>query len=297
MKRFFYFYTSESLKMPQLKIKKNIPVNGIHGKPIVTDIFYQQTHTAKPLVIFCHGYKGFKDWGAWNVMAEEIANAGFFFVKFNFSHNGGTLEQPIDFPDLEAFGNNNYSKELDDLNSILNWISAAKEYHSEINLKSIALIGHSRGGGIVLLQAYEDSRISKVITLASVCDFAKRTATIGDLEQWKKDGVKYVVNGRTKQQMPHYYQFYEDFVQNAQRLDIKNATEHLKIPHLIIHGDADGSVSIDEAFHLKKWNPKADLEIIAGADHVFNIRHPWTGEVLTKSFEEAIKKSVDFLKK
>ena len=34
----------------------------------------------------------------------------------------------------------------------------------------------------------------------------------------EKDGVKYVVNGRTKQQMPHFIQFYEDFKQNEKDL-------------------------------------------------------------------------------
>ncbi|WP_435524823.1 hypothetical protein [Chryseobacterium indoltheticum] len=38
-----------------------------------------------------------------------------FSVKFNFSHNGTTVEDPENFADLEAFGNNNYSKELSDL--------------------------------------------------------------------------------------------------------------------------------------------------------------------------------------
>ena len=52
-------------------------------------------------------------------MAKEFAKDGFCFIKFNFSHNGGTVEQPIDFPDLEAFGNNNYTKELDDLESVI----------------------------------------------------------------------------------------------------------------------------------------------------------------------------------
>lgn len=34
-----------------------------HDKPILTDVFYKQTCTKKPIVIFCHGYKGYKDWG------------------------------------------------------------------------------------------------------------------------------------------------------------------------------------------------------------------------------------------
>ena len=94
-----------------MKIIKNIILDGRHSKPILADVFFKENNQPKKVVVFCHGYKGFKDWGAWNLMAEEFAKAGFFFIKFNFSHNGGTPEQPIDFPDLEAFGNNNYTKE------------------------------------------------------------------------------------------------------------------------------------------------------------------------------------------
>jgi len=280
-----------------MKIIKNFSLEGKHQKPIVTDVFYNETHQPKKVVIFCHGYKGFKDWGAWNLMAEAFANAGFFFIKFNFSHNGGTLEQPIDFPDLEAFGKNNYTKELDDLASVIDWIFNAKEYKNEVDLQQVYLIGHSRAGGIVLLKSNEDSRIKKVITLASVCDFGKRTATIGDLNQWKKEGVKYVVNGRTKQNMPHFYQFYENFIQNKERLDIKKATEQLAIPHLLIHGDSDTSVLIDEAENLQLWNPNADYKIIKNADHVFNVKHPWKQKDMSKQMEEVVDLCINFIKK
>jgi hypothetical protein len=98
-----------------MQIKRNIIVkSNRHNKPIVTDLFYKKTNFKKPIVIFCHGYKGYKDWGAWNIAAEEFSKANLFFIKFNFSHNGGTVKEPIDFPDLEAFGNNNFIIELND---------------------------------------------------------------------------------------------------------------------------------------------------------------------------------------
>jgi hypothetical protein len=31
----------------------------------------------RPLVIFVHGYKGYKDWGAWDLMAEKFAESDF----------------------------------------------------------------------------------------------------------------------------------------------------------------------------------------------------------------------------
>ena len=277
-----------------MTVEKNIVINGKYEKPILIDLFFEENNTNKPIIIFCHGYKGFKDWGAWNLMAKTVTNAGFCFIKFNFSHNGGTIEQPIDFPDLEAFGNNNYTKELNDLQSVIDWIFTRPNIG---NLNNISLIGHSRGGGIVSIKAEEDSRINKVINLASICDFGKRTATVGDLEQWKKDGVKYVLNGRTKQQMPHYYQFYTDYIKNENRLSIKRALSNLKIPHLIIHGNVDTSISVEEANNLHSWNPNSQLEIIDGANHVFGAHHPWTDDGLPEHLEIVINKIILFLSK
>ena len=272
-----------------MNITKNINIPGKHSKPILLDVYYKNDNNPKPVIVFCHGYKGFKDWGAWGLVAKEFADSGFCFVKFNFAYNGGTIEQPIDFPDLEAFGNNNYTKELDNLDSVLNWLENNYDSNKNLDLENIILVGHSRGGGIVTIKAEEESRISKVISLAGVSDFGCRFPKGEAFEKWKNDGVYYVVNGRTKQNMPHYFQFFEDFKRNEERLTIKRAASILKIPHLIIHGDADTSVSINEAHNLHKWNPNSTLKIIEKADHVFNSRHPWEEKKLPQQLLEVIE--------
>ena len=65
-------------------IKKNLIIERKNKKPIIYDIFYKETNTPKPVIIFCHGYKGYKDWGAWNLVAKQFLDEGFFFIKFNF---------------------------------------------------------------------------------------------------------------------------------------------------------------------------------------------------------------------
>ncbi len=90
-------------------------INGSKGKPLSLDISYTKNGYLKPIVIFCHGFKGFKDWGHFNLLADAFAENDFVFVKFNFSYNGTTIEHPVDFADLEAFGENNFSIELDDI--------------------------------------------------------------------------------------------------------------------------------------------------------------------------------------
>ena len=68
----------------------NISIQDTSKRPIVTDLVYDSSIKLGPLIIFCHGYKGFKDWGAWPLLSEALAASGFVVIKFNFSHNGGT---------------------------------------------------------------------------------------------------------------------------------------------------------------------------------------------------------------
>lgn len=221
--------------------------------------------------------------------------SNFVFIKFNFSHNGGTVQQPIDFPDLEAFGNNNYTIELDDLETVIDWVCNNFPYKNDINHTNISLIGHSRAGGIVSIKAQEDPRIKQVVTLAGVSNYANRAPIAGNIEQWKKDGVKYVLNGRTKQNMPHYYQFYENYIAHKERLDIKRAVSNLNIPLLIIHGSEDPTVLPNEAKDLHSWQPKSTLKIIEGANHVFGASHPYEKEKLPQHLNLAIKEIIEFL--
>ncbi len=275
--------------------QKDIVLTGAHGKPIVLDISYLPTTEKQPVVIFCHGYKGFKDWGAWNLVAAEFAAAGICFVKFNFSHNGGTVADPIDFPDLEAFGNNNYIKELEDVATVLDWVMELEHTQGiSIDDTRLTIIGHSRGGGIATIKAAEDSRITKLITWAGVSDYASRFPTGSTLEQWKETNVFYVENGRTKQQMPHYYQFYTSFKANEERLTIATAAQRLQIPHLIIHGMADPTVAVQEAEQLHQWNADSELYLVDQADHVFGAKHPWEYEFLPDDLATVVQKSVAF---
>jgi len=258
-------------------------------------VFYNSNVKRAPLIIFCHGYKGFKDWGAWGLLAKTFAASGIAVLKFNFSHNGGTVNQPIDFPDLEAFGHNNYTKELDDLDRVLNWVELTYREHSNIDTTNLILVGHSRGGGIVTLKAAEDTRVKKLVSLAGVSDFKSRFPYGSDLDAWKSTGVQLVTNGRTKQQMPHYYQFYENFIANELRLTIQVAAKNLNLPHLIIHGDADTSVDLKEALALHKWHPRSQLLVLEGANHVFGSHHPWSFLSLPPYLQQSHSKITSFI--
>ncbi len=276
--------------------RRNIEVKGKYEKPILTDIFFSEEDKQKPVIIFCHGYKGFKDWGAWDLLAETFARKGYLFVKFNFSHNGSTPDSPSDFIDIEAFGENNYTKELDDLQSVIDWLLLPDfEYKKYLDLTQINLFGHSRGGGIAIIKASEEKRISKLVTLSSVSDYASRFPDDDSLEKWREKGVSYIVNTRTKQQLPHHYQFYTNFKENEERLTISRAAKELEIPHLIVHGSNDTTVPISDSGELFEWSPQPDLLLVEGADHVYNVSHPWEKQELSHEFKYVVEKILKFL--
>lgn len=270
--------------------KENIVISNAQTREFLADAFYPEKEGKLPLVIFVHGYKGYKDWGAWDLMGEKFAEAGFFFVKFNFSHNGTTVNDPHHFADLEAFGNNNYSKELSDLGAVIDYFIK----HEKVDDHKIILIGHSRGGGISIIKTCEDERINGLVTLASV-DTLDRFPKNEAFDQWKNEGVYYVVNGRTRQEMPHYYQFYEDYEKDIHRFDVERATEMAKAHFLIIHGTQDESVSVKNAEHLHLLHPNSELYLIEKADHTFGAKEPWEKEALPKDLEDVVDRSIKFI--
>lgn len=253
--------------MKEIKIKNQI-YSGSNGRESLVDLTVPSNFNEK-LIVFIHGYMGYKDWGCWHLVEQFYTGLGFGFCKYNASHNGGTVEKPIDFSDLKAFGENNYSKELFDLQQILNWLET--QFSA---LPDIYLIGHSRGGGIALLTA-KDSRVKKIATWAAICDIEKRFPEGKQLQVWKTQGTRYVENGRTLQKMPNYYSQYEDFEANKDALNIEKACVNSTKTTFVVHGDQDTSVELEEGRNIATWL-KTRLFEIEDANHTFGATQPWT---------------------
>ncbi len=276
----------------KINTEKNIIIKNNQTRDFLADAYYPEGSGKLPLVIFAHGYKGYKDWGAWDLMADKIAGAGFVFVKFNFSHNGTTIDNPAEFADLEAFANNNFSKEMLDYDAVINHFIG----HPQIDPEKVGLIGHSRGAGISVIKAFEDERVEAVVSLAGVSHFGYRFPSGDRLTNWQESGVMYSENARTKQQMPHYYQFYEDYRANEERFSVQYSTQHLEKPMLIIQGTDDAAVKNKEAYLLNEWCKGSELVILDGANHTFGATEPWTQSTLPSDLLTATDKIIEFLK-
>jgi len=132
---------------------------------------------------------------------------------------------------------------------------------------------------MILLAGATYPSVSKLISLAPISSIATRFPNGEALDKWKSSGVRYIENGRTKQQLPMYYSLYEDFKENEDLLDIEKCCKQLKKPLLVLHGTNDSSVKIEEGQQVAKWS-NATFVSIENADHVFGTSHPWTKKEL-----------------
>jgi pimeloyl-ACP methyl ester carboxylesterase len=273
--------------------KDNYTLPGAKGRPMLIDVTYDDAFKNAPVVIFAHGFKGFKDWGTHNLVAGYFANAGFKYLKFNFSHNGTTPDNPLDFTDLIAFSDNTFSIELEDLDTIIDFACSGSGMAAA---NGVYLIGHSMGGGISIIKSAEDSRIKKLVTMASISSFYNLWPEEIEI-QWRLQGIIYMPNKRTGQKMPLKSTLLGDLDKHPKRLDILAQATKVKQPWLLMHGNADPTVPLSHAEELYAAHPDAEFFILPGGDHTFGGAHPYLNDVLPTSLVTFCDRVISFLSK
>lgn len=261
---------------------------GADGGPLRVDVRTSARQgEVRPTVVVCHGFKGFKDWGFFPRLGERLALAGFTAVTFNFSGSGvGSCEGVVDEPD--RWFRQTLSNDLADLDAVLAHLAGSGEP------PWLALLGHSRGGGIAVLQAGRDRRVRALVTWAAVSSFLRYSPE--EVVAWRRDGRIQVANARTGQVLPVGTALLDDLDLNgAGSLDLIAAAGRVRVPWLIVHGRADETVPVSEAERLLEasGSPLAALRLVEGAGHTFGARHPWAGS--TRELDQAIGWTAEFL--
>ncbi len=246
-----------------------------------------------PVVVFVHGFKGFKDWGPFPTVCARIAEAGYHVVSFNFSHNG-VGDDSQEFTQLDRFASNTFSREVREL---LEVIEAARDgsigSHGAADASRIAVIGHSRGGGIALIAASRDGRLDAVVTWSAVATFDRYTERQKRL--WRHDGYLEARNARTGQLMRLDVGLLDDLEENAEALDVVAAARSLRTPLLVVHGEQDLTVSIDDAERIVSASgaPVTELVRVPHTGHTFGTVHPF--ESSTAALDLVVERTTDFL--
>ena len=98
---------------------------GAQNKPSTLDLTVPENYRGE-VILFLHGFMGYKDWGCWTLVEDYFTQLGFAFCRYNVSHNGCSTEKTNEFVDLEAFAENNYTKEVQDLIAVGDFLKMKK---------------------------------------------------------------------------------------------------------------------------------------------------------------------------
>ena len=231
----------------------------------------------RPTIVICHGFKGFVEWGFFPYLAELLADRGFTVVRFNFTGSG---MQPGDevVTDTEAFAHATFSQDLSDLIDLLSSLGDAVA-PGLVDTDKIGLFGHSRGGGIALLGAAQPEwldQIHALVTWSAVSTFDR----LGDAEKllWRQRGRFPLVNARTGQELELDSSVLDDLEQHRDDLDLLAAAARRQAPWLLVHGEDDETVPIEEARVLAAGAGGSGCLIeIPEGNHTLGATHPLAG--------------------
>ncbi|KNA13464.1 hypothetical protein SOVF_116860 isoform A [Spinacia oleracea] len=226
---------------------------------------------SKDVVIVCHGFTSRKE----NKMMVNICGAlekeGISAYRFDFSGNGesdGTF----------AYGN--YMKEVEDLCAVV------KHFNGENRIVS-AIVGHSKGGDVVLLYASKYHDIRTVVNLSGRYDLKKGIAErLGEdfMERIKKNGYMDVECQKTGKVL---YRVTEESLTERLNTDMHELAPRIdkNCRVLTVHGSTDEIIPVEDAYEFSKIIPNHKLHIIEGANHCF-----------TEHQDEVVPVVIDFIK-
>jgi dienelactone hydrolase len=243
---------------------------------------------ASPLgsVVICHGFKGFAHWAFFPYLARSLAENGLTAITFDFSGSGVGRDRET-FTELDAFGGNTFSKELEDIDNVVDYARRKKFIKGKHGL-----FGHSRGGAMAILYATTlDAQVKSLVTWAAI----GRTTwwTPEEAIIWRKRGYAEVTNSRTGQVMRLETELLDDVELRANTtLNVAAAAAKIKVPWLIVHGTADETVPSTDAERLHELSlGVSTLRLIEGANHGFDAKHPLNEvpPVLEKVVQETVK--------
>ena len=249
-------------------------IEGADGGPLRADLYGRAAAgagTDPTLVVLCHGFRSYKNWGFMPFVASRLAADGHAVIAFNFT-GSGVADEDGAFTEPERFRLNTYTRELEDLARILAWAD------TRLRPRAVGLAGHSRGGAIALIHAAEDPDIRAVVTLAT-------PRAIGVWPEdyfhaWERGEDAEFLDYRSGTMLRLGPQYLHSIRAMGERCDLTRAVATLRVPVLIVQGGRDTLVSMDEARALAQAGASnlTELVVIEGAGHGFQ-----AGDVLRRT--------------
>lgn len=203
---------------------------------------------SRPIIILVHGFASNKNTTNLVKLKDILGQKNIATFRFDIFGHGESEGKFEDITITEA---------VDDI------LQAIKFLRSKGYTK-IGLVGSSFGGISSIMAASKTSDLLLLALKSPVSDFwelEKERYSEKELEEWKRLGyIDYEDEGRM---MKLGYTFVEDFKNN----DAYKAAPNIKISTLIVHGDSDEIVPVDQSIKTSKLIPNCKIVLVKGADH------------------------------
>ena|SRR3989344_6967677 len=219
------------------------------GKKIGGYFYLPEGKGPFPTVILVHGFGGGTHELKNKFMCEALVENGFAAFMFDFYDKpNGVSEFPIEETSV--------SLQL----KILKAATVFAATRAFVEPTQIGLVGHSLGGMTVLLYAPIDQRIKALVVQSGVSDF--HLIKSYNNPEWKQKG--YMLFEKSWGEMKINYSFIED----GRKFDVYTKAKEIRCPVLVVHGDKDESVPLEQSQKLMRFLKKRDkLVVIPGAPH------------------------------
>lgn len=196
-------------------------------------------------VILCHGMESDKNSEKLVFFGRELARRDILALRFDFAYVG---ESSGKFEDIT------YSGELDDLKAAYALIEGRHQGKT-------AILGSSMGGTVALMFAAQEAKVAALVTVAAPLHperFPDRVLTPVQLRRWRENG--FVSFNRNRLNI--------SLLDDLQSIDVAACARKVACPVLILHGDKDPVVPVEEAYELHDCLTQTKrLSILEGADH------------------------------
>ncbi|XVF48675.1 hypothetical protein PTKIN_Ptkin03bG0209000 [Pterospermum kingtungense] len=228
-----------------------IVIRNSHGENLV-GILHETG--SKDLVIICHGFQSKKERIPMVSLATALERQGISAFRFDFDGNGESEG---------SFMYGNYRREAEDLRAVV--IHFFKEQRP-----ITAIVGHSKGGNVVLLYASKYNDVPAVINISGRFHLEKGIeGRLGKdfLERIKENGFIDVKNRKGN----YEYRVTEESLMDRLTTDTHAACllidQNCRV--LTIHGTRDEIVPVKDALEFASFIRNHKLHLIEGADHEF----------------------------
>jgi alpha-beta hydrolase superfamily lysophospholipase len=267
----------------------NWTVPGSDGHAIYGDTHWPEGGPIGVLIC-CHGFKGYKDYGFFPLLCDHAAARGLVAVRFNFSHSGMTNRVET-FEHPELFEQDRWGRQVEDLRTVYEHTNLPADLPRVV-------FGHSRGGVTSTLFAGRTApeQLTGLITAAAPDYACKMDDLVRD--QLRAEGRLLSPSGRTGQDLYVGLGWLEEIENDPEWFDPVRAAANIACPLLVLHGDADDTVAHACAKRLCEVATQSELAIIPGANHVFNSPNPLSvdtpADALPQATAELIERSLVF---